>query len=61
MAETLRQKRTRMHNERIEARQCIADIESILNIGGGGFTDDQLAPAKVKDIRARLERYRKGA
>lgn len=59
MAETLAQKRTRHHNERIAARECIARIEAILAIGGCGQTDDQLAPAKIKDIRAVIVDYNK--
>lgn len=57
--ETQAQKRTREHNERIEARECIAQIEMILNIGGCGQSDEQLAPAKIKDIRAIIADYQR--
>ena len=51
MAETRIQKRTRQANERIEARQCIADIEAIL-------ADEYLSEFdEVHQIRLRLQAY----
>lgn len=55
MAETRIQRRTRERNERIEARECIADIEAMLN--DIALTSDEA----LYKIQRRVKRFNQGA